>query len=170
MKPLREKEANPCPWLPLDGSGSNLAMENFLTLKLRRLGNAGQRVVTTRYLEPFGLKPTEWRTLAALADFAPLPFSRLVEITGSDKALLSRALRQLYDRGLASSSRTSQNGRRVVCDITPAGRELFNNILPIAQQWQAELLAVLSDQERFHLYRALQKLEVVLAAKGEHED
>ncbi len=155
-----EEEA--CPWRDLQPGGTNLRLEDFLTFILGRLGNAGQRVITARYLEPFDVTVTEWRMLAALAAFAPMSFGKLVEVSSSDKALVSRTLRRLAERGLAVAEQDPANARKVVCAITEEGRALYRKILPVAQQRQAELLGVLSEDERVALYRILHKLDRVL--------
>lgn len=153
-----------CPWRELAADGGELTLEDFLTFRLGRLANASQRLITTRYLEPHGLKVPEWRMLAALAAFAPMPFSRLVQVSSSDKALVSRTLRQLVERQLAHSQADPEHGRRIICDITPQGLELYHRIMPEARRRQAMLLHVLEPEERSALYRILGKLEADLSS------
>ena len=151
-----------CPWLELDADGSGLDVEDFLTFKLSTLGNAGQRIVTARYLEQFELRITEWRLLAALAKFSPISFGRLVSVSSSDKALVSRTLQAVVRCGLAVTEPDGENRKRVICRITPAGRALHRKILPVARRSQAELLLQLEPVERAALYRALHKLQRIL--------
>lgn len=151
-----------CPWYDLAPDGAGLAVEDFLTFRLGRLGNAGQRTVTARYLDAFDLKVTEWRMLAALVAFSPMPFGDLVRVSSSDKALVSRTLGQLVSRGLATSQPDPHHARKVICASTATGRALYQRILPTAQRRQAELLAALAPDERVTLYRLLEKLDAVL--------
>lgn len=158
-KESAENQESDCPWRNLAADGGELSLEDFLTFRLGRLGNASQRLITTRYLESHGLKVPEWRMLAALAAFAPMPFSRLVQVSSSDKALVSRTLRQLVERGLAQTHTDPYHGRRIVCEITASGMEFYHRIMPEARRRQAMWLHALEPDERSALYRILDKLE-----------
>ncbi len=153
---------DPCPWIDPGPDGERLGLEDFLTFKLTRLASAGQRSVTATYLEKFNLGISEWQQLAALARYSPAPFGQLVSLSSLDKALVSRSIRSLVARGLATTSPDPEHGKRLVCSISAKGRALFRRILPQAQRRQAALLARLSTQERIVLHQALRKLEAAL--------
>ncbi|MCK9512547.1 MAG: MarR family winged helix-turn-helix transcriptional regulator [Pigmentiphaga sp.] len=152
------------PWSDLEASGSGLDIEHFLTFLLSRLGNEAQRLVTSRYLEPFALSVSEWRTLSGLAKHSPTPFSQLVAVSSADKALVSRSLQELARRGLAKVDPDPDNGKRKVCRITPAGRRLYRRVMPGAQRRQAEILLHLDRAERDQLYLLLEKLRPAIGA------
>jgi len=158
--------AGPCPWIDPGIDGAQLDLDDFLTFKLTRLASAGQRGVTASYLETFELGISEWQQLAALARHSPAPFGQLVSLSSLDKGLVSRSIRSLVARGLATTSPDPEHGKRLVCSISPKGRALFRRILPLAQRRQAELLATLSVEERVALHRALAKLEVALKPRA----
>lgn len=77
----------------------------------------------------------------------------------SDKALVSRSLQTLAERGLAQVDADPEHGKRLVCKITPKGRRLYVKVLPRAKAAQAEILALLDPDERVALYSALGKLK-----------
>jgi DNA-binding MarR family transcriptional regulator len=79
-----------------------------------------------------------------------------------DKPYASRILRVLGPRGLVSVNKDPTHGRRVIVEITPAGRELARTLLPAMHASQQQLLQVLDDRERAVLYRAIRKLQAAI--------
>jgi DNA-binding MarR family transcriptional regulator len=149
----------PTPWTELDEAGTGLTVDAFITTLMSQVGNALRRVVTLPYADQFGLSVSEWRLLALLAHAESLAFSDLVQQSTSDKALVSRTLKLLESRGLVDLRGEGNTPRKkVFCSITPAGRALHAEAIPIARQRQAEAIRVLSPSERDAMYRALVKL------------
>lgn len=148
-----------CPWTNLPADGNTLNIEAFVTFALARLGDAGQRNITARYLSAFNLKLTEWRLLATLAEFSPVPFGELVSVSASDKALVSRTLRTLVEQGMAKTERDATNPKKLIASITEPGRRLHGQVMPVAQRAQAEVLLQLDEADRVALYYLLRKLQ-----------
>ncbi|MGE4336470.1 MAG: MarR family winged helix-turn-helix transcriptional regulator [Pigmentiphaga sp.] len=165
-----ESQTLSTPWSDLEASGSGLDIEHFLTFLLSRLGNEAQRLVTSRYLDPFSLSVSEWRTLSGLAKLSPTPFGQLVAVSSADKALVSRSLQELARRGLAKVEPDPDNGKRKICRITPAGRRLYRRVMPGAQRRQAEILLHLDRAERDQLYHLLEKLRPAIGAVAPASD
>ena len=94
------RPAPPTPWSELDEAGSTLTVDAFITTMLSEIGNALRRTITIPYAEQFGLSVSEWRVLALVAHARRIAFSDLVVQSTSDKALVSRTLRLLENRGL----------------------------------------------------------------------
>lgn len=147
------------PWTHLDEAGSSLTIDAFLTTLMSQVGNALRRTITVPYADTAGLTVSEWRLLALVAHAGELPFSALVVQSTSDKALVSRALRLLEERGLvALLAQGSTPRKKILCSITPAGRQLHDEVMPVARQHQAAALLALTQEEREVMYRALLKL------------
>lgn len=161
----QEKPAFVSPWADPGVAGENLALEDFPSFLFVRLANVIQRDVTARYLADLDLNASQWRVLAALASYSPIPFSDLVRLSMSDKALVSRSLQTLADRGLAQVEADPTHGKRLVCTITGKGKSLYRRVLPRAQKAQAEILALLEVHERVALHAALVKLRGALDGK-----
>lgn len=147
------------PWTGLDEQGTGLTVDDFLTTMLSQLVNALRRTVTQPYAERFDLTVPEWRLLALLAHAGELPFAELVVQSTSDKALVSRTLRLLEQRGLVRLSNAGNTPRKkLFCSITSAGMALHDQVIPLARRHQAAVLRLLDIGEREALYRALRKL------------
>jgi len=144
--------------------GENLALEDFPSFLFVRLANSMQRNVTAGYLAHFELNPAQWRVLAALAVYSPIPFSELVKLSMSDKALVSRSVQVIADRGWAKVQVDPSHGKKRVCTITRKGRVLYERVLPQAQAAQAQILNLLDRDERIALHATLLKLRAVLDA------
>jgi DNA-binding MarR family transcriptional regulator len=154
-RPVRD----PNPWEDVTEDGSHLTVDQFVTTMIVQLGNSLRREVTTAYAEDVGLAVPEWRMLSLIAHAGRLPFGELVRQSAADKAMVSRTVRTLQDRGLCEiQPEPGGNRKRLVCQITESGMTLYEQVLPIAQRRQAELLALLTKKERVALYSALVKL------------
>ena len=74
-------------------------------------------------------------------------------------------------RGLIAT-RTTRGARRssdtpspVILSLTPKGRKLYQQVLPVAQRNQARLLQMLSRDERKVLYSVLNKLFAAIGSQ-----
>ncbi len=147
------------PWSTFDEAGSSLTVDAFLTTLMSQVGNALRRTITVPYADAAQLTVSEWRLLALIAHVGELPFSTLVVQSTSDKALVSRTLRLLEERGLvALRAEGSTPRKKILCAITEAGQQLHDEVMPVARRHQAAALRVLTQQEREVMYRALHKL------------
>ena len=161
--------ANPGP------DGVNLKVNEFLTFHLLRLSSVAKASVARAYLEPSGLSVPEWRLLASVANYSPLPFSDITAMTTMDKGQVSRTLRSAQAKGLVETELVPAERRglgeagstsisRVIVSITPAGRELYARVMPVAQSYQAGILNQMSVEERRVLLDVLQRVHRYMAA------
>jgi DNA-binding MarR family transcriptional regulator len=162
-------------WNDPGNEGSNLKINEFLTFHLLRLASIAKSSVAREYLDPAGLSVPEWRLLATVANFSPLPFSDITAMTTMDKGQVSRTLRSAQGKGLvatelvpadkrASGESSSSSISRVVVSITPSGRALFQKVMPVAQRYQAGLIGLMSADERRVMLDVLQRVYRYMAA------
>lgn len=155
-----------CPWDHVEPDGSNLTVEDFLTVPIVRLSTSMRRVPAA-YIQPYGLTLPEWRLLSTVEHFGSVPLARLVRISSADKALVSRTVRQLEAGGLIEVLADPDGNKKTLdCAITRKGRALTRKILPAARQRQADLLLSLTRVERVRLHEILAKLQRVCDAGG----
>lgn len=155
-----------CPWEDVPENGRGLHIDQFLTFHVVRLANAVKTNVTRRYLIDFGLSVPEWRLLALAMRFAPLRFSEIVARSNMDKGQVSRTLQSMTKRGFISAKTIGAKSRRaretislpVIVSVTPKGRKLYQEVLPVAQRNQARLLHLMGPSERKTLYTVLTRL------------
>ncbi|MBN9007770.1 MAG: winged helix-turn-helix transcriptional regulator [Rhizobiales bacterium] len=162
---------SPCPWRRITKDGHTLSTPDFLTAKVNTLARVLKRSSTKAYPDKFDISVTEWRTLAAIVQQQPCAASDLAIELGSDKALTGRVLKKLEQRKLISIDADPSDGRAVLIRTTTAGNSTYRQILPFAQERQANLLRVLSEAEREQLWTTLDRLiEYVSARLDESSD
>ncbi len=152
-----------CPWADVQQDGVGLSVDNFPTTLIVTLANSLRRTVTAPYSDQFDLTVSEWRLLSLLMHYVAVPFGELVALSGSDKALVSRALRMLQQRGFVEL-RQLRGQDKPRYRVTRRGRALHDKVIPVARAQQARVLAALTQEERVVLYTALKKLHAAFGA------
>lgn len=158
-----------CPWLSAGPGGRGLALDDYPSALLMRVANLIQVEVTGVYAKQHALTVPEWRLLARLCESAPMQLAALCRTSFFDKAYAGRVLRPLEQRGLVTLGADQAHKRRVIVDITAAGRQLARQVQPVARRSQMRLLGALEPVERKALYTTLHKLLATTAASPHKE-
>jgi len=145
-------------------SGDTLPFERFVTFQINQLSTAFERQWTRFMREKAGVSLSEWRLLATLDGRGPMPFARIVDALGIDKALCSRSAQSLLSQGLLHSEPTPGDARSLTLSLTRKGARLVTQVRPHALRRQRLLLVALTAQERQALYSAIHKLRVAALA------
>lgn len=145
-------------------------LQRFLTYRVSQLGFRLNRQAAHLLRRGSGLKLPEWRVIALLASHRRLNAAGIEELTGTDRGLLSRTVRALELRGLVVSHRSQKDRREVYFKLTPAGRQIHRQQLPLMQARQEHLLGALTVEERRLVFRIVDKLLIAADARefGEH--
>lgn len=136
-----------------------LRLESFLPHQLAVLSNTVSRAIAGAYAERFGLSIPEWRVLAVLQYFPHASSGELTEQTAMDSVAVSRAVNNLVRAGLITRRGSDVDRRRVVLNLSERGQHIYNEIKPLALQYEAELLKGLTAAERVQLDALLKKLQ-----------
>jgi DNA-binding MarR family transcriptional regulator len=106
-------------------------------------------------LEGAAAKPLRgWVNSAAAACSA----SDLVERSGLDAVAIHRAVKKLEALGYVTRQSVEHDKRLRLLQVTPAGRRLYEAVVPYALALQARLLGHLDPKEALALRAALGKL------------
>jgi|TARA_R110000851_G_scaffold165169_1_gene309737 DNA-binding MarR family transcriptional regulator len=151
-----------CPWEHIEPDGSNLTVEDFLSVPVVRIAAHLKRFPST-YANKAGLTLPQWRLLSTVAHHRSIPLKQLAEVSASDKALVSRIVKELVKMDLVFTASMKSGDRSLVCNITSKGARLVDKILPMARERHARLLLSLETEDRVKLYDILQKLQAVCA-------
>src|SRR5216683_2435450 len=125
--------------------GLPFELDHFLPFRLSVLGNRVTRAVARVYAKRFQLSAPEWRTMAVLGRYGAMPAHGVIEHTAMDKV-------------------------RVILDLTPAGRGVYTQIVPLALAVESELITDLTPDERKVLEGVMRKLEARTAGDFAEED
>lgn len=132
-------------------------LDRFLPYRLAVAASTISRRFAAVYGAEAGLTIPEWRVLAHLSNSGPVSVRDINSRVNLDKSIVSRAATKLEKDGLVRKSGHKGDRRLVALELTPQGLALMARLGPIAEQFQANLLADLGDDARA-LDAALTKL------------
>ena len=98
------------------------------------------RAITRRYdayLRRYGLTATQLSLMGAIDAMPDAPISELADARGFERTTLTRNLDRLEAMGLVAPRPGKGNAR--ISEITPKGRALMTELLPLWRQAQAEI-------------------------------
>lgn len=133
-------------------------LQDFLTFRLARLNQALNTQVTDVLTRHAHIGLTEWRVLSIVAGSDAGTARAVANLTGIDPAMISRALKQLEDRGLVLTVRDNADRRARQVRLTPSGKRLYEEVVPIMRNRQEALLNALPPEAREIIFEAIDKL------------
>lgn len=143
-----------------------LKLAEFLPYQLSITSNAVSDLIARAYRGRFALKVPEWRLMAVLGERASATQRQLCEATAMDKVTVNRASKALEDRGLIGRAPNAADGRSHHLALTDTGRELYDQIVPLALSVEAELEKILGSGEAKALENMLAQLRARVAELG----
>lgn len=121
------------------------------------------RAITRRYdayLRPFGITATQFSLLGGVSEMPCATVSEIAEARGFDRTTLTRNLDKLEASGLVTTRRPDHgNGR--ISEVTPVGKALLDEALPLWRRAQAEMKAELTPKAFDDSIKVLKRLAKV---------
>lgn len=114
-------------------------------------------------LDRHGVNEQQWRVIRVLAEQGRLDASEVAERTHILAPSLTRMIRAMTERGLISKDRDEGDGRRVMLEIAPAGRDLLRKASPDSAQIYAMLEARFGKDKVEELINLLEELSKLKA-------
>ena len=105
-----------------------------------------------------GCAAAEWRVLATLAEGEPMSIGRLAEIVVMKQPTLTRVLDRMVLTGQVQRVRHPGDRRVILVNITPAGRRIARELLPLARAREAQFLQAIDPRRAVDMKAALQQL------------
>ena len=136
-----------------------LRLQDYLPYRLSVAANAVSQLIARSYQEKFGLKIPEWRLLAVLADEGPLTQQMLCGRTIMDKVTVMRAAQGLLRRGAIKRLPHDKDGRSHRLLLTKTGQLLHARIVPLAINYEVQLLAGIERHEIDRFEQLLRQFE-----------
>ncbi|HEV8099370.1 MAG TPA: MarR family transcriptional regulator, partial [Gaiellaceae bacterium] len=99
------------------------------------------------------LTPSKLRALELLAEHDGLRVGELADRVGVDDTTATRLVDRLEQLGLAERHSEESDRRAILVGLTAEGRELVAGVSAQRQQFFADVLATLDDDERVQLVR-----------------
>lgn len=133
-------------------------LTNLVSFRLRLLTNMYTKASASAYERNFGLTLNEWRVIALLSAADSLSISRLAAQAQFDRGLTTRIIAALIERDLITKKANPVDGRGGIVSLSRQGKNLVNDVAPLAHERNQDLLACLTKQEKMLFERILDKL------------
>ena len=133
-------------------------LDRFLPYRLSVLSNRVSQTIAGAYARRFGLGVTEWRVIAVLGRYPGLSANAVAARTAMDKVAVSRTVARLLERGLLQRDTHDDDRRRSVLELSGDGYRIYDEVVPVALDYERRLLSPLDADECAQLDRLLEKL------------
>jgi DNA-binding MarR family transcriptional regulator len=144
-----------------------LQLQEYLPYRLSVAANAVSRLIARAYENQFGLTIPQWRLMAVLGDEGALTQQALCGRTLMDKVTVMRAAQGLTRRRLVRRRPNDQDGRSHRLDLSPAGYAMYCKVIPLAREYESQLLAGLNGSDVARLHRLLRQVEAAALINSE---
>ncbi len=123
------------------------------------VSNQVSNLIASLYRDRFGLSIWQWRVIAMLGAGGARTAQQVAMQAAMDKMTVSRAVSGLLKRGLVVRSTSPKDRREQILKLTKTGRDIHDEIAPLALEQEKVLLQGLSSSEIDQLFRLLDELE-----------
>lgn len=120
-------------------------LDQFLPYLLAVAASRVSRRFAALYSAEAGLSIPEWRVLAHLGQGGAVSVRDITSRVNLDKSVVSRAATRLEGEGLVSRTGHKTDRRLIALELTPAGHALMARLAPVAEGFQAGLVAELGE-------------------------
>ena len=135
-----------------------LILEDFLPYRLSVLSHTISTTIAKVYEQRFGLSIPEWRVIAILGRFPGLSAVEVADRTMMDKVAVSRAVTKLIKNGRIDRQFADADRRRSILNLSEEGRQVHNEVAPLALAFERDLLHGISDADYKQFNMVLERL------------
>ncbi len=147
------------PLMSLSPSQRLASVDDLLLYRLSHLTAAAGAVVVRLCEGGYGITRREWAVVGQLYENGSMPPSVLAERMHRDRARTSRTLTALVQKQLVLRTIPANDRRSALVDLTPAGRHLYEVLMPQIQAINSQILSVLKPEEAASFDEALERLQ-----------
>ncbi|MBM3531070.1 MAG: winged helix-turn-helix transcriptional regulator [Alphaproteobacteria bacterium] len=148
------------PGRPEPGRGDDapLKLEQFLPYRLNVVASLVSQALSRIYAQRYGIGVPEWRVLVTLGQYGIMTGKAIGEHSHMHKTKVSRAVAQLETRKLVARRANRADLRESYLTLTPAGREMYEDLAPVALDFAARLSDAVDPADRAAFDRAVERL------------
>ena len=137
-------------------------LDEFLPYRLSVAASQISRRFAARYAKEAGLTIPEWRVLAHLSRCGAVSVRDIHSCVNLEKPRVSRAVARLETQGLVSKAPVDLDGRLVAISLTDRGREVLDDIVPIAKSLDQTLRDSVDARELAVFCRVMERMHASL--------
>jgi DNA-binding MarR family transcriptional regulator len=135
-----------------------LRLDQFLPYRLNVCANMVSTALSAIYAGRYKIGVPEWRVLVTLGEFGLMTAKAIGVHSHMHKTKVSRAVAMLERRKLVARRVNRDDLREAFLSLTPAGRDIYNDLAPSALEFARQLMETIEPADRAALLRALTKL------------
>lgn len=121
-------------------------LDRYLPYRFAVVATRLSTELSAQYREKYGISIAEWRVLVNLAYSDSASVRDIERRVSMEKSKVSRAVSRLEDTGYLTKAVDGNDRRLLQLELTPAGRDLVCDLVPLAQAYQHELEAKLLEK------------------------
>jgi DNA-binding MarR family transcriptional regulator len=138
--------------------GAPIELESFFPYRLSVFNLAISKFLARFCSKRFNISIYEWRCMAVLGSDQPKSANDVCARTNMDGVQVSRAIATLQKTGPVTREADNSDRRFSSLRLTAKGQGIYNEIVPMALEREAELLAVVTEGELDSFNRTMDKL------------
>lgn len=136
-----------------------LELSAFVPFRLNRLATGVSQHLAVVYQARFGLDIPQWRVMATVGSMRGCTAQQIAASTRMHKTRVSRAIAELEARELIERASSAEDRRRRQVCLTRAGRRMYAELVPLALEREAKLLACLAPDQLAGFLAGMERLE-----------
>jgi DNA-binding MarR family transcriptional regulator len=137
---------------------ASLKLEQFLPYRLNVLANVVSLALSRIYAERYNIGVPEWRVLVTLGQYGTMTGKQIGAHSHMHKTKVSRAVALLEKRKMIARRANRDDMRESFLSLTPAGREIYQDLAPIALDVTRRLSEAIEPGDRAAFERAIDRL------------
>ena len=139
-------------------AAATLKLDEFLPYRLNVCSALVTQALSRIYAARYKIGVPEWRVLVTLGEFGNMTAKAIGLHSHMHKTKVSRAVALLERRKLVSRKANHDDLREAFLSLTPAGRDIYDELAPAALEFVRQLMETVDPADRAALDRALSKL------------
>lgn len=123
-------------------------LESFIPYRMAVAAADISQEFSKIYRQTHNLTRADWRILCHLSQARKgkkISVRDLEERTHLEKSKVSRSVSRLEQRGMVEKLRDKSDQRLLIIQLTPKGRKIFSEIVPLAKTYNQKLSSMLGD-------------------------
>nr|WP_156969534.1 MarR family transcriptional regulator [Jeotgalibacillus campisalis] len=135
----------------------NLRFQDYISIKLHKTDLVLTSFIKSK-LEPYNLAPEQNLIMMLLWEKDGLTQNQLGKFLHKDKTNITRMASSLEKKELIKRIQCQEDKRATKIFLTPKGRDLGNEVIPVAEQFNGVVCKDLTTRELTELDRLLSKI------------
>lgn len=119
---------------------SQFSLDDFLPYQLAVISSRVSREFSEIYAEHFDMTVPEWRVIVHLYNAGPVSIREIQARVDMDKSKVSRAASRLEKSGFITKETNTDDRRLLKLALTPEGQKRMQQIIPLADAFEAKLV------------------------------